>query len=43
MWENVEFHTCIYEGPMFCEAIRLESREVVEREGFVFSDVRLVP
>ncbi len=31
--ENGEFHTCIYDGPMFCEAIPIESGEVVEREG----------
>ena len=40
--ENGEFHTCIYDGPMFCEAIPIESGEVVEREGFVFADVRLM-
>ena len=40
--ENGEFHTCIYDGPMFCESIPIESGEVVEREGFVFADVRLI-
>ncbi len=40
--ENGEFHTCIYEGPMFRESIPIESGEVVEREGFVFADVRLI-
>ena len=39
--ENGEFHSCVYDGPMFREAIPIESREVVEREGFVFADVRL--
>jgi uncharacterized protein (TIGR00290 family) len=40
--ENGEFHTCIYDGPMFCESIPIESGEVVERDGFVFADVRLI-
>ena len=39
--ENGEFHTCVYAGPMFREAIPIESGEVVERDGFVFADVRL--
>jgi diphthamide synthase (EF-2-diphthine--ammonia ligase) len=40
--ENGDFHTCVYDGPMFREAIPIESGEAVEREGFVFSDVRLI-
>ncbi|HME31579.1 MAG TPA: hypothetical protein VKG65_02390 [Terriglobales bacterium] len=40
--ENGEFHTCVYDGPMSREAIPIESGEVVEREGFVFADVRLI-
>jgi uncharacterized protein (TIGR00290 family) len=39
--ENGEFHSCVYDGPMFREAIPIESGEVVEREGLVFADVRL--
>jgi diphthamide synthase (EF-2-diphthine--ammonia ligase) len=39
--ENGEFHTAVYAGPMFREAIPIESGEVVERDGFVFADVRL--
>ena len=39
---NGEFHTCVYDGPMFRKAIPIESGEVVEREGFVFTDVRLM-
>ncbi len=39
--ENGEFHTCVYDGPMFRHAIAIESGEVVERDGFVFADVRL--
>jgi diphthamide synthase (EF-2-diphthine--ammonia ligase) len=40
--EDGEFHTCVYDGPMFREAIPIESGEVVERDGFVFADVRLI-
>jgi uncharacterized protein (TIGR00290 family) len=39
--ENGEFHTCVYDGPMFRHFIPIESGEVVERDGFVFADVRL--
>jgi len=39
--ENGEFHTCVYDGPMFRHPIAIESGEVVERDGFVFADVRL--
>ena len=39
--ENGEFHTCVYEGPMFGHPIPMESGEVVERDGFIFADVRL--
>ena len=39
--ENGEFHTCVYDGPMFRDPIPIESGEVVERDGFVFADVRL--
>lgn len=39
--ENGEFHTFVHAGPMFREPIPIESGEVVERDGFVFADVRL--
>jgi uncharacterized protein (TIGR00290 family) len=39
--ENGEFHTCVYDGPMFRHAIQIESGEVVERDGFVFADIKL--
>ena len=39
--ENGEFHTCVYDGPMFRHAIPIEGGEVVERDGFVFADVKL--
>jgi uncharacterized protein (TIGR00290 family) len=37
--ENGEFHTCVYGGPMFRHPISVETGEVVERDGFVFSDL----
>lgn len=39
--ENGEFHSFVYGGPMFAEEIEVESGEVVERDGFVFADVKL--
>lgn len=39
--ENGEFHSAVYAGPMFREPIPIESGEVVERDGFVFADVRV--
>ena len=39
--ENGEFHSVVYAGPMFQEPIPIESGEIVERDGFVFADVRL--
>ena len=41
--ERGEFHTCVTAGPMFARPIPLETGEVVEREGFVFCDLRLAP
>lgn len=38
--ENGEFHTFVYAGPMFARAIAVENGEVVERDGFVFADLR---
>ena len=36
--ERGEFHTCVYDGPMFRGPIPLESGQIVERDGFVFAD-----
>jgi uncharacterized protein (TIGR00290 family) len=36
--ENGEFHSCVYAGPMFAEALRLEPGEVVTRDPFVWKD-----
>jgi len=38
--ERGEFHTCVYDGPMFTAPLHLEAGEVVERDGFVFADFR---
>jgi uncharacterized protein (TIGR00290 family) len=37
--ENGEFHTFVYDGPMFKQPINIQVGEVVERGGFVFADV----
>jgi uncharacterized protein (TIGR00290 family) len=39
--ENGEFHSVVYAGPMFRQPIPIESGEVIERDGFVFADVRV--
>jgi diphthamide synthase (EF-2-diphthine--ammonia ligase) len=37
--ENGEFHTLVYEAPAFTRPIRVETGEIVERDGFIFADV----
>lgn len=37
--ENGEFHTFVYESPVFSRPIGVLSGEVIERDGFVFADV----
>jgi uncharacterized protein (TIGR00290 family) len=37
--ENGEFHTFVYDGPVFAEPIGCRRGEVVGRDGFVFSDL----
>lgn len=37
--ENGEFHTFAYAGPMFDEAIKIKSGEVVTRDGFIYADI----
>jgi uncharacterized protein (TIGR00290 family) len=39
--ERGEFHTFAYAGPMFGVPIPIETGEVVERDGFVFADLRV--
>ncbi len=36
--ENGEFHTFVFDGPMFSRPLAIEMGEVVERDGFVFAD-----
>jgi len=37
--ENGEFHTCVYDGPMFSSKIPLAFGETVERDGFAYTDL----
>ena len=37
--ENGEFHSFVYDAPVFSRAIEVRGGEVVERDGFVFADV----
>jgi uncharacterized protein (TIGR00290 family) len=39
--ERGEFHSFAYAGPMFSRPISIQSGPVVERDGFVFADLRL--
>jgi uncharacterized protein (TIGR00290 family) len=39
--ERGEFHTCAYDGPMFSHPIPIETGITVERDGFVFTDLRI--
>jgi uncharacterized protein (TIGR00290 family) len=37
--ENGEFHTFVYEAPVFSRPLEVQVGEIVERDGFVFADV----
>jgi uncharacterized protein (TIGR00290 family) len=37
--ENGEFHTFVYDAPMFSQAIDVEAGETLERDGFLFADL----
>ena len=37
--ENGEFHTFVYDGPMFERPVEIRRGDTVEREGFVFHDL----
>jgi len=37
--EKGEFHTFVYAGPMFRQAISVVNGEIVERDGFVYADL----
>jgi uncharacterized protein (TIGR00290 family) len=41
--ENGEFHTFVYDGPIFRQPICIQVGEQVERNGFVFADVLPAP
>jgi len=41
--ERGEFHTFAYDGPMFRSPIAIECGDVVERDGFVFADLKCPP
>ena len=36
--ERGEFHTCVYDGPMFNAFLPLQAGEIVERDGFLYAD-----
>ena len=38
--ENGEFHSFVFDGPMFSKSIDIKVGEVVQRDGFIFADVR---
>jgi diphthamide synthase (EF-2-diphthine--ammonia ligase) len=38
--ERGEFHTCVYDGPMFAAPLQVEAGEVVNRDGFVYADFK---
>jgi len=37
--ENGEFHTFVYDAPVFSRPVAVRMGEIVERDGFVFADV----
>jgi uncharacterized protein (TIGR00290 family) len=37
--ENGEFHTFVYDSPVFSRPIPVKTGDVIERDGFVFADV----
>jgi len=41
--ERGEFHTCVYDGPMFATRLNLEAGEVVDRDGFIYADFEHKP
>jgi uncharacterized protein (TIGR00290 family) len=38
--ENGEFHTFVYDAPVFSSPIKVGTGEILERDGFVFSDLQ---
>lgn len=43
--EQGEFHSCVYDGPMFSSPVPLHAGEIVDRDGFTYADFspRLIP
>jgi uncharacterized protein (TIGR00290 family) len=39
--ERGEFHTCVTAGPMFTRPVPVEAGETLQRDGFVFADLKL--
>jgi uncharacterized protein (TIGR00290 family) len=37
--ENGEFHTFVYDAPVFTSPIAVQTGEIIERDGFVFADL----
>jgi diphthamide synthase (EF-2-diphthine--ammonia ligase) len=37
--ENGEFHSFVYDGPIFRKPVPVQVGEIVERDGFVFADL----
>jgi len=41
--ERGEFHTCVFDGPMFARPVSLTVGEIVTRDGFVYADLLTPP
>jgi uncharacterized protein (TIGR00290 family) len=41
--ERGEFHSFAYDGPMFARAIAIDTGVTIERDGFVFTDLCIIP
>jgi len=41
--ERGEFHSCVYDGPMFGNPMALEAGEVVDRDDFIYADFLPAP
>lgn len=39
--ENGEFHSCVWDGPMFTRPVAIAVHGTVSRDGFTFADIRL--
>jgi hypothetical protein len=37
--QNGEFHTFVFDGPVFSQPVAIKSGKVIERDGFVYCDV----